>query len=125
MTTGRTIPTGLRFMLEAMTFQEQTMRKSVLLAAITILLTTGFIHGVWTDRWAFSDEPQASAAKLARLPMTIGEWTSHSLEIGSRELEKSAIVDYAGRVFVNSRTKQRVQMFLVCGRPGPISVHTP
>jgi len=101
------------------------MPKSALFAAVTILLTTGFIHGLWTDRWAFSDEPEASAAKLSRVPSTIGDWTSEPLEIGSRELEKSAIVDYVGRLFVNSRTKNRVQVFLVCGRPGPISVHTP
>jgi hypothetical protein len=101
------------------------MRTSAFLAAITILVTTGFLHGLWTDRWGFSDEPEASAAKLARVPTTIEDWTSTPLEIGSRELEKSAIVNYVGRLFVNSKTKNRVQVFLVCGRPGPISVHTP
>jgi hypothetical protein len=103
------------------------MPKSALLAAITILLATGFLHGLWTDRWAFSDEPQGSAGKLARLPTMIEDWTAEEpLEIGSRELEKSAIDPcYFGYRFVNSRSKQRVQVFLVCGRPGPISVHTP
>jgi len=101
------------------------MRMSASILAIAILLITGIVHGLWTNRWTISAEPQASAAKLGGIPMTLGDWKSQSIEISPRELERSAIVNYVGRLFVNSRTKCRVQVFLVCGRPGPICVHTP
>ena len=99
--------------------------KAGLLTAVAILLAIGAIHGLWTDRWAISAEPEASAAKLSGVPMTVGDWQSEPLVISPRELERGAIVDYVGRLFVNVRTKSRLQVFLVCGRPGPISVHTP
>jgi hypothetical protein len=101
------------------------MRNSALVVAAVILVGTGAVHGLLTDRWSFSAEPQASAAKLPKVPMMIGDWQSHPLEISQSELQMGAIVDYVGRIFVNNRTKSRVQIFLVCGRPGPISVHTP
>jgi hypothetical protein len=101
------------------------MNKLALISGVGILLGTGIVHGLWTDRWTTSVEPEAIAAKLARVPETIGEWHSHPLEIGPREREIASIAEYVGRVYINSRTKSRVQVFLVCGRPGPISVHTP
>ncbi len=36
------------------------MRKSAFFAALVILIGTGVIHGLWTDRWVISAEPEAS-----------------------------------------------------------------
>jgi hypothetical protein len=93
--------------------------------AFTVLAATGVIHGLWTDRWTFSAEPEASAAKLADVPVSVGAWQAQPMNLDSGEQEKAAIVGYIKRLYVHSLTRSRVQVVLVCGRPGPISVHTP
>jgi hypothetical protein len=106
---------------------KDVVNKAGFFTAMAILLGVGAIHGLWTDRWAFSAEPEVSASKLRSVPRIVGDWQSEPepLEISRAELERGGIVDYVGRLFVNVRTKSRLQVFLVCGRPGPISVHTP
>jgi hypothetical protein len=101
------------------------MQKSAFFTAVAVLIGTGVVHGLWTDRWTVSTKPEACAAKLSCLPMSIGDWNGRSLEVDPLELDKGGIVNYIARDYVNSRTKNQVQMILTCGRPGSICAHTP
>src|SRR5262249_9126244 len=71
------------------------------------------------------DEPGASAARLDKLPMDFGEWHGTETPIN---LTVAAIGQFANakqRTYVNPRTHVEFNTMVVCGRPGPISVHTP
>jgi hypothetical protein len=92
---------------------------------LAVVLLTGFVHGVCTSRWQFTHEPRASAAKLEQVPMTIGNWTSQSVELDAQTLAIGKIAGYLRRVFVNQRTGQEITCLVVCGRPGPITQHSP
>jgi hypothetical protein len=84
------------------------------------------VHGWRTDRWSLSNEPGASAAKLDGLPKKLGdwEWQGKEEEMGSEELGLAEIAGYKLRTY--SHPSGRVaQVLVTCGRPGPISVHTP
>jgi hypothetical protein len=101
------------------------MRLLQLVVAIAFLLASGLAHGLWTDRWGKSEQLEAAARKLADVPLTLGDWDGRALEMSAREQEVAEVVGYAIRQFVNRRTGDVVTVLLVCGRPGPVAVHTP
>jgi hypothetical protein len=100
-------------------------RLPLLLAAFALILSAGLVHGLWTNRWVPSDEPGASAARLQRLPRTVNDWDGEDREIPATQLAIGEIAGYQSRQYVNRLTGSKVEIMIVCGRPGPISVHTP
>jgi hypothetical protein len=92
-----------------------------------LLLGSELLHGHWTNRWRLSNEPQASCAKLPRQdePMIVGDWKGHpSPPLQDQDIIIGEIAGYFHQVFVHPRG-YAVQVLVVCGRPGPIAVHTP
>lgn len=91
------------------------------LTAAVAIIACGTVHGLWTNRWQLSDEPARSAAKLQQVSMSLGDWEG---EPGGTKLAR----DMAGALFHRYRhrqTGQVVTVFVVCDRPGPVSIHTP
>jgi hypothetical protein len=103
------------------------MRRVVPLGiGLAIVLATGVVHGIWTDRWHLSNEPAASVEKLTRVPLQIGDWQSEDLpELDTQTLAVGEIAGYMNRTFVNTKTRERLSVLIVCGRPGPIAQHSP
>ena len=101
------------------------MRILPLLAALLLLALSGIVHGLWSGRWGPSPDLQAAAARCNDVPMIVGDWQGHPTELDSRMLEMAEVLGYASRQYVNRRTKESLSILLICGRPGPISVHTP
>lgn len=95
------------------------------ICALVLLLGSGIVHRLWTGAWSASHEPAESAARLENVPMTIGDWEGQNVEIDHKELEIAEIVGHVSRHYVQRGTGKEVMIFLVCGRPGPICVHTP
>ena len=95
------------------------------LLALVVLAAASFIHGPWSGREATSVLLEAKAGVLDRIPLTIGdEWTSEARPIDAETLRLGEIVGYTSRTYKNRRG-QVVSVLLVCGRPGPIAVHSP
>lgn len=110
------------------------MRQAIPIAAgLLIVVVTGVAHGIWTNRWGFSNEPGASAARLQGIPLTVGKggepWVTwkagkpenidpQQKEIG--DIEGDQVIEYT-----NQRTGTVVRVVVVCGSAGPISVHSP
>lgn len=96
-------------------------------AALTLIVFTGVIHGHWTHRWQLSKELAAAAAKVTAVQETIGhelgDWQADIDKIPDRQLRIAGIVRYfAARYQVSGGP---IAILLVCGEPGPISVHLP
>jgi hypothetical protein len=92
-------------------------------AAFILILACGLVHGFWTDRWGVSDEPGASAARLELLPLSLGDWDGQDLEM--ERPPSNEVAGHLYRRYVSKRTGKAVSLFLVCGRPGPVCIHTP
>jgi hypothetical protein len=110
------------------------MRKSInrlaswlpLPIALGILLVSGVVHGLWTDRWVrLEDSSPFDETQLAKRIATIGEWESGPLSIDSSELAAAGISRYVARRYVHRSTRDEIVLLLVWGRPGPIAAHTP
>jgi hypothetical protein len=100
-------------------------RRLPLAVAFAVLLGTGILHGLWTDRWSTGEEPGAWAARLADVPLTIGDWDAHGIDLEPQQLQVAEVAGSLARNYVNRRTGEVVSVIVVCGHPGPISVHTP
>jgi len=88
------------------------------------LVACGIVHGFWTDRWAPPVETAQAAERLNAIPLELGEWDGESLEVKSGEAG-AGVAGCIKRRYVHRKTGTTISLFLVCGRPGPVSIHTP
>jgi hypothetical protein len=98
-------------------------RTLVIASACAVLIASGVVHGVWTDRWSEQTDLVAAAARLEKLPMTIGAWHGSGVE-----LEKDLNTSLAGMVarrYVHAGNGKAVTILLACGRSGAVCTHTP
>jgi hypothetical protein len=97
------------------------------LAAVTAsvaLVASGLVHGFWTDRWRPSPDVAAAAAALDGLPEDVGAWKGKPIELKPGQAGPG-VAGCVQRRYENRRTGGAVILALVCGRPGPVSIHTP
>ncbi len=93
--------------------------------AILAIAAGGVAHGLVTDRWGLPSQVAAISARVQNLPAEIGSWVSTESPLDPRQLEMAGAVGATSRTYVDSDTGQRVQIHLLAGRPGPISLHEP
>ncbi len=96
-----------------------------LLVTAAIVATLGVVHGIATDRWGRSDKLERSLATLDRVPVSFGDWTGEDLTYEAEAMARAGIQGSVYRRYRHARTREVVSFLLVCGRGGPISVHTP
>jgi hypothetical protein len=95
-------------------------------AIVLVLVTTaGTVYGLWTGRWTADESLAEAGARLSQIPLTVGDWSGEPLEMSPREIASACADGYLSRKYSNRRTGKVVSVLLLCGRPGPISVHTP
>src|SRR5690349_8005042 len=101
------------------------MMRRMLLPTLALLLIvgTGVVHGMRTGRWQPSAALTDAVARLDTVPMRIGDWEGEDTPLAGRE--PPGVAAHLCRRYTNTRTGEAVTMFLVCGRPGPVSIHTP
>jgi hypothetical protein len=104
-----------------------TSKNSLLIAgiAIAMIVGSGYVQGVWTFRWSEARELHAASEKLAKVPLILNDWTGKDTPLDSRQATLGRIHASVSRQYVNAKTGQSVTVLLLCGRPGPLSVHTP
>lgn len=93
-----------------------------------LLILSGVMHGLMTDRWGRSEKRAVMASRLAQLPPRIGEWASENLPVDPRmqsATEADAILQRRYMLRLNDHERIEATMVLLSGRAAPISVHTP
>lgn len=95
------------------------------LIAIVVVLSCGIVTGVRANRWHDSTALDSAAKRLERVPKIVGDWVGEDGELPPRIIEQSEVSGYILRRYTNRRTGVVVSVFLGCGRPGPVGVHSP
>src|SRR5205085_5635600 len=85
----------------------------------------GVVHGVYADRWGRSAQLERALAALPRVPAALGDWAGEERPLDPAVLKAGGIEGSVSRRYHNPRTGETVAVLIVCGRGGPISVHTP
>lgn len=94
-------------------------------AALAFLVSYGIAEGLWTNRWHTSDALDRSVARLDAVPRLIGEWQGVDQKLDPRQVARAEMSGYLMRRYVHAKSGAVVNVLLVCGRPGPTSVHSP
>ena len=95
----------------------------VIISACVVLVASGVVHGVWTDRWSDQGDLAETAQRLEQLPMTIGAWHGNVVEM-ERD-PNSSLAGMIARRYVNASNGKGVTILLACGRSGAVCTHTP
>ncbi len=94
-------------------------------ATLAILAASGVIQGRLDGRWSSSPSLDAAVGRIGRLPGRVGPWAGEDGELDQVALRRAGIAGGLLRRYRDAGTGALVSVLLVCGRPGPISVHTP
>lgn len=98
--------------------------------AAVVLAATTYLHGRLTDRWTgrvVTGELRHAAELLeASFPRSFGDWElEEELPFDPVELQAAGAVGHIARTYVNSKSKAKVSVFVVCATPADASGHTP
>lgn len=91
--------------------------------AFLLIVGTGVVHGMRTGRWQANPAIADAATRLSAFPERIGDWQGEDVPLAGRE--PPGVAAHLCRRFTHSRTGEAITVFLVCGRPGPVAIHTP
>ena len=98
------------------------------IAALVVTLVSGTIHGRFTNRWGTPPDLEAAGRRVESLPETFGDWRLTSEE----DLDENAVrllqcSGYIHRIYHNIKKPSlpQIQVAVLVGPAGPISVHTP
>jgi hypothetical protein len=101
------------------------MRRNLpVLIALLSAVSFGVAEGIWSGRWR-ADAVNAAAARLADVPLTFGEWEGTTRSLDQRQVTLAKLAGYVSCSFTHRSSGDTMSILLMCGRPGPISVHTP
>lgn len=100
------------------------MRILPTLIAVAMILSAGIVHGLVSGRWGDPRQLDTALGRLETVPASFGDWTSEDLTIPESQLRIGEIDGYISRIYRHPDGRA-VNLLIVGGRPGPISVHTP
>lgn len=96
-----------------------------LIIAFALIIGGGVVQGIQSERWGTSKSVIEAAERLQAIPTTFSDWQSEEVEMSERELEIAEAVGNFSRRYKNEATGESVSVMILCGKPGPISVHPP
>jgi hypothetical protein len=100
-------------------------RLPLLLVCCALVLFSGLVYGLWTDRWYSSILLEEAAARVMQVPTDVGDWHGENQAADERAFAQAGAQTYWVRRYQNSKTGATVTVILMCGRGGRMSVHTP
>lgn len=103
------------------------MQPSILSStAFVLILASGIGHRWLMGQWGGAEKSlHRAVARLDAIPARIGDWSGEDMVLDRRQIERSGIAGYLSRKYVNRSTGSVVHLLIVCGPPGPVSVHSP
>jgi len=97
----------------------------LMILAIAAVIASGALHGAWTHRWQISERILEASKSIDRIPDTLEGWDSEPIELPAEQLVQTEAVRAYARRLTHRATGTIVSVLLLCGRTGPLAVHTP
>lgn len=102
----------------------QIIATIVALSAIAgVTVYEGIRFGFWND--ADPEELTYFAERLEEVPREFGDWTSEEARIEQSQLDAAGVRGYVSRDYVHKKSGAKLNVFLVCGKTHPMSIHSP
>src|SRR5688500_15955379 len=96
--------------------------------AVTVVIIGALTawEGVYSDRFRGSSVTAAEfGERFKDLPLTVGPWVGEDNPVDEKTLEVAGAVNHVARVYRNTETQKRVDLWLVVGHSRDICRHTP
>ncbi len=95
--------------------------------AAGLLIISGIVYGLRTDRWSMSERRVEMAANLEKLPIQIGDWTGKDLPLDPRVKRYAEADAILQRRYARQEDAKQIEatLIILTGRAAAISVHTP
>ena len=90
-----------------------------------LLIVTGLADGRFADTKGRQQRLMQASKKLASLPLESGDWMGTSIDVDPEELRIAEATGAVLRRYRNRLSGDLVTVLVLCGPPGPISVHPP
>lgn len=104
----------------------QRLRRVFLPGMACLLITlAGLIHGHASGRWIDGRQLEDATERLTTIPLRFGDWTGTDIIKDAEELAGAEATGYLCRQYQHAGTGEGITVLLLCGPPGPISVHPP
>jgi hypothetical protein len=100
-------------------------RKLAIVVGVMVLVGSGVVHGLWTDRWNPSDEVERAGERLADLPADVGSWKGEPVKQDAEDLQQAGALAHYSRAFTDPETGEQVMVLLLAGRAARMVVHQP
>lgn len=97
----------------------------IILFALAILIGTGLVHALWTDRWDTPVDRKTAATRFAQFPAKLGDWEGALTEVSQEQYPEAVYGTGVTVRYVNSVDANAITVYLAFGRPGPLTIHTP
>lgn len=94
-------------------------------SAVVMVLAFGVAEGIWSERWQHSNATVEASQRLLNVPLVVGDWHGAEGKLDERQMVKAELTGALMREYVRKADGANVTVLLVCGRPGPVSLHTP
>src|SRR5262249_21536378 len=103
------------------------LRAFSIAVAFALVVLSGLVHGFWTLRWETAQALQLeeALARVPDVPLKFGQWEGRDVQVDSVPFARAGARAYWMRQYRHRQTGQVVAAILMCGRAGPMSVHTP
>src|ERR1700722_3963757 len=101
------------------------MRFLPVLVGVAAVTASSLDSGRLSGRWSNLEDLPAAGERLNQVKAEIVDWRSEERELDPRQLKVGGVAHSVSRLYVNRKTREQVQMLLICVRPQPISVHEP
>ncbi|MBD3676017.1 MAG: exosortase-associated EpsI family protein [Planctomycetaceae bacterium] len=105
--------------------QSTTRQVMIWLLSASLILVVGLVDGYQTNRWGRNQSLVQAGQALEQLPPELGDWKSKSLEISEQALRIAGATNYVSRLYTNKKSDVKLQVTLLVGDHGPISLHPP
>ena len=83
------------------------------LVAVALIVGSGIVHALWTDRWSLSNEPKASAERLDQVAHVLGDWQgTDGPPVDTQDMAIGEIAGFLSRNYVNRQSGASVGLLM-------------
>jgi hypothetical protein len=97
----------------------------IVFLAAGLVVAVAVFEGIRTNRWGTTEDFEAAARKLDKVPSSFGSWVGTDAPIDEKILRVAEATGNVSRTYVNRKNGEAVSVLLLCGPSGPIGAHTP
>lgn len=95
-------------------------------SALILTVASGMWHGRISNRWGPPTAVRPALEMLPGVPREIGDWTLvDEQQLDPQVVDTLQCHGYLYRIYEHQESGQKVNVVVLLGPPGPISVHTP